>query len=118
MKIHRYGMLSEVCENGKVLHVGSLFSCENYMNDNQIVGRNEFDEGVTRQGLKEYFELVQDYANYKNPVSKAISNDITAHEEYMISRAVTFFTGSVAKWTFRNGLKWIEFKGYYKAIGA
>ncbi len=118
MKIKHYGLLSEVWDDGKIVFVGGESECEDYMSDYQIVGKNEYDEPITRQTLKKYFELIQNSFNWKNPVSKAVRNDITPHEEAMISQAVTFFTGSVVSWSYKDGKKWISFDGYYKAIGA
>ena len=118
MKIKNYGLMSEVIDNNRVLFVGSLMACEDYMNIHQTVGVNEYSESVTRQAMKAFFEMVEDKDNWKSPVSKAVSNDLTQYEKDMISEAVAFFTGSGVVWSYKDGKNWIEFDGYYKAIGA
>jgi hypothetical protein len=116
MEVKNYGMLSEVIDGKRVMFVGSSYACDEYMNNHQIIKYNDEGEGITRQGLKEYFELVEDKGNWKNGFSKA-AGDLTTHEERMISIAVMFFAGCVVKWSWKNGKRWIEFDGYYIAMG-
>ena len=118
MKARNYGLLSEVFTEDKILFVGDYQSCEKYISDHIICGENEFCDGVTRQVLKGYFDLVADRSNWKVPVSKAMVKDISEHEKTMIDIAVKFYTGSIPKWSIEEGFPWIEFDGYYKTIGA
>lgn len=117
MKIRNFSMISEVREGKKILFVGSSYACDEYMNNHEIIKYDNEDNGITRQAMKQFFSLVEDKDNWKNGVSKAVG-DLTPYEESMISIAVTFFTGSVATWSYKGSKRWIEFDGYYKAIGA
>lgn len=110
MKLNKLGMVCEVVDGDRVMFVGNCYACEEYMNNHQLMTYNERGNSITRQGLKVYFELVEDMSNWKNGVSRAIG-DLTNYEEKMISIAVMFFTGSVAKWSYKNGKRWIEFDG-------
>ena len=114
MKIKNYEMVSEVWDDGRIVFVGDSSACDQYMSGQQVVGENEHGEPITRQVLKEYFNLVADKEDWKNSVARMIG-DITVHEKMMISVAVAFFTGSETKWTYKNGKNYIEFSGYYKA---
>lgn len=117
MKVKNYGMLSEVRDGHKVLFVGSCYACDEYINNHEIIKYNDEGDGITRQGMKQFFAIVEDKDNWKNGVSKAVG-DLTPYEEKMIGIAVTFFTGSTVKWSYRGSKRWVEFDGYYKAIGA
>lgn len=117
MKIKNYGMMSEVWDDSKIVFVGNASACDQYMSGQQVVGENEFGEPITRQVMKEYFNLVADKEDWKNSVARIVG-DVTVHERNMIEQAVTFFTGSVVKWSYKCGKNYIEFDGYYKAIGA
>lgn len=117
MKIRNLGMISEVTDDHKVLFVGSSYACDEYMNNHAIIKYDDEGFAITRQALKQFFSLVEDKDNWKNSVSKAVG-DLTPYEERMIGIAVTFFTGSVVTWSYKGSKRWIEFDGYYKAIGA
>ena len=77
---------------------------------------------VTQGQLSEAFDRVADKANWKNKIDAVV--DLNDQEMAMISEAVVFFTGSVAKFAPRNGAALpkcryrVTAAGYYATIGA
>lgn len=77
--------------------------------------------GVTRRELTAAFNRVAPRDNWKLPIDVTI--DTTPEERLMIAEAITFFTGSVAKFEPRGELAplspfRITAPGYYATCGA
>jgi hypothetical protein len=77
---------------------------------------------VTQGELSAAFDKVANKANWKNAINAVV--DVNDFEMAMIAKAVTFFTGSVAKFKPRIGAPLpkcryrVTAAGYYKTIGA
>lgn len=75
-------------------------------------------DGLSVMALRVAFEKVQNAENWKNPIRQTLI-DTTIEERHAISVAVTFFTGSTAKWTaLGHGLWMVVAVGYFDAVGA
>jgi hypothetical protein len=89
------------------------------MREKEAVWLAEFDEqihdGYKIGDLRLAFHNVKDAANWKDPISAGCRT----HEKDVTAKAITFFTGSVARFTRLRGDIWlVEADGYYRAIGA
>ncbi len=62
-----------------------------------------------------YFALVQDKANWKNPINAFVPSTIDLDA---VRDAVVHFTGSVPTFTMTRGGWIVQADGYYKTIGA
>lgn len=70
---------------------------------------------VTRGMLLTAFNKVADTENWKNPINSTID----ARDQDIVDRAITYFTGSVAKFEwYLPGIRTVKANGYYIDIGA
>jgi len=67
--------------------------------NDQVVARIN-GHGVTRAQLSKVFDKVADKANWKNPINATAY--LSDEEKEMLAKAITFFTGSVAKFERRG----------------
>lgn len=92
----------------------AAFVAEINEHDKKIV--NEFGENTN--DLAEAFKRVENVENWKNPICCVLPK-ATKTERDRISRAIAFYTGSVAKWEKLRATGWrVTAAGYYKTIGA
>lgn len=117
-RIKSYGNRSEVQnEDGKVVYVGSDEGCQDYCDVNETVAYNKDGKPVTRAILQRYFEMVEDADNWKNPIM-AKFEILSDKAKELISMAITFYTGSEAKWSTDGKFQTVTADGYYLTTGA
>lgn len=86
----------------------------------QVVGQVN-GRPVTRGALNEAFKRVQPAGNWKLAIDATVS--LTTDERDMVAEAITFFTGSVARFEARSEVGilttyHVTAAGYYATIGA
>jgi hypothetical protein len=98
-----------ISEDGRVSLFDTDISCQHYLDDHEIVTYNDDGRSVTKTMLYKYFSMVEDKNDWKKPIKSTVNNP-GKYVKNMISIAITFFTGSEARW-YGNI---VESDGYYK----
>lgn len=127
MKIDRYQVYQSFADpskwfvfrtdNLKTMFEGPFEACEKWLDENQFVAEVS-GALVTKQNLSEMFAMVEDKANWKNPIKFYVGNEPPAFTKAMIEKAVEFFTGSKVEWKVNKAGGWtVTAPGYYAACG-